>query len=88
MAIPLITGFDLQQLVAQAVARQLLAVRRHEHHVESGLVTFGNAFVAKQRLDADHGHRRRNRQHQLALDGAATGFRHPNEDLGFLRPRR
>ena len=31
---------------------------------------------------------RRDRQHQLALDRAAAGFRHADEDLGFLRTRR
>ena len=84
----MIAGFELQQLVAQAVARQLLAVGRHEHDVEVGLVAFGDALVAEQRFDADHRRRRRNRQHQLALDRAATGFGHADEDLGFLRARR
>ena len=84
----MIAGFDLQQLVAQAIARQLLAVGRDEHDVETGLVAFRDALVGEQRLDADHGRRGRNRQHQLALDRAAAGFRHADEDLGFLRTGR
>ena len=88
LPIPLIAGFHLQQLVAQAVARQRLAVGRDEHHVEIGLVAFRDALVAEQRLDADHRAGRRDRQHQLALDGAAAGFRHADEDLGLLRPGR
>ena len=84
----MIAGFDLQQFVAQPVARQRLAVGRDEHDVEIGLVAFGDALVAEQRLDADHGRGRRHRQHQLALDRAAAGFRHADEDLGLLRTRR
>ena len=53
LAIPLVAGLHLQQLVAQAVARQLLAVGGDEHDVELGLVALGDALVAEQRLDAD-----------------------------------
>ncbi len=84
----MIAGFDLQQLVAEPVACQRLAIGRDEHDVETGLVAFGDALVAEQRLDADHGGRRSYRQHQFALDRAAAGFRHSDEDLGFLRARR
>jgi hypothetical protein len=43
----LIAGFDLQQLVAQPVARQRLAVGGHEYDVETGLVAFRDAVVAE-----------------------------------------
>ena len=66
----------------------MLAVGRDEHDVEIGLVALGDVLVAEQRLDADQFGRRRHRQHQLALDRAAAGFRHADEDLGLLRPGR
>ncbi len=88
LAIPLIARLDLEQLIAQPAARQRAAIGRHEHHVEIGVVAFGNVLVGEQRLDADHRRFGRHRQHQLALDGAATGFAHTNEDLCLLRPRR
>ena len=88
LAIPLVAGFHLQQFVAQAAARQRLAVGRDEHHVEFGLVAFGDVLVGEQRLDADHRRVGRDRQHQLALDGAAAGLGHADEDLGLLRPGR
>ena len=84
----MIAGFDLQQLVAQPVARQLLAIGRDKDDIERGLVALRDAFVAEQRLDADHRRCRRDRQHQLAFDCAAASFRHADEDLGFLRTGR
>ena len=84
----MIAGFDLQQLVAQPVARQLLAIGRGKDDIERGLVALRDAFVAEQRLDADHRRCRRDRQHQFAFDCATAGFRHADEDLGFLRTGR
>ncbi len=88
LPVPLIARLQLQQLVAQPVAWQLLAVGRDEHDIELGLVTLGDALVAEQRLDADQRGVRSHRQHDLALDRTAAALRHADEDLGLLRPGR
>jgi hypothetical protein len=84
----LIARLHLQEFVAQAIARQLLAFGADVHDIELGLVALGNALVAEQRLDADQGRLRRHRQHQLALDRPAAGFHHADEDLRLLRTGR
>ena len=47
LAIPLVARLHLQQFVAQAIARKLLAVGADEHDVELGLVALGDALVSR-----------------------------------------
>ena len=54
LAVPLIGGLDLEQLVLQARLRHGLAVGRHHDHVEIGIGAVGERAAVEIRLDADH----------------------------------
>ena len=71
-AVPLIAGLDLEQLVAQAAARERGSVGRDQDDVEGRILALAERAAGEQRLDADHRRRRRHRQRELALDRAAA----------------
>ena len=83
--VELIMGLDAQQLVAQAALRHRRAVRRDRDDVEGGIGAVGQRAAGEQRLDADHVAARRDRQRDLALDGAAAGLGHAHRDLRLQR---